>query len=77
MEWTLLVNKIGASIVETLNSRTSKFHSTLSEMTYLDEKMRGWWFGLRIPPFVGDGNSNKQEMIKACKWRALKGVRSS
>ncbi|XP_059064688.1 uncharacterized protein LOC131856782 [Cryptomeria japonica] len=40
-------------------------------MTYWDEKMRGRWFGLRIPPFVGDGNSNKQELRKACKWRSL------
>ncbi|XP_057827577.2 uncharacterized protein LOC131038968 [Cryptomeria japonica] len=34
--------------------------------------MRGLWFGLRFPPFVGDGNSNKQELRKACKWRAPK-----
>ncbi|XP_057816194.2 uncharacterized protein LOC131029647 [Cryptomeria japonica] len=72
MEWTLLVNKIEASIVETLNSRTSKFPSNFSKTTYRDEKMRGHWFGLKIPPFVGNGNSNKQELRKAAKWSAPK-----
>ncbi|XP_059073504.1 uncharacterized protein LOC131874239 [Cryptomeria japonica] len=72
MEWLQLVNKIEASVVETLNSRTSKFSSKLSEMTYWDEKMRGGWLCLKIPPFVGVSDSNKKELREACIWKVPK-----
>ncbi|XP_059076600.1 uncharacterized protein LOC131875901 [Cryptomeria japonica] len=72
MEWLQLVNKIEALVVETLNGRTSKFSSKLSEMTYWDEKMRGRWSGLKIPPFLGVSNSNKKELREACKWQVPK-----
>ncbi|XP_059066456.1 uncharacterized protein LOC131857757 [Cryptomeria japonica] len=41
-------------------------------MTYWDEKMRGRWLGLKIPPFVGVSNSNKKELREACKWKVPK-----
>ncbi|XP_057867370.1 uncharacterized protein LOC131074699 [Cryptomeria japonica] len=34
--------------------------------------MRGRWFGLRIPPFVGIGSSNNQELRNSCKCKAPK-----
>lgn len=37
--------------------------------TYWDEKMKGIWDGLSIPPFIGDGPEVNLRKRVECKWQ--------
>ncbi|XP_059068352.1 uncharacterized protein LOC131858894 [Cryptomeria japonica] len=39
--------------------------------TYWDEKMKGCWEGLSIPPFVGDGPEGNLRRRADCRWHPL------
>lgn len=71
LDWQKLVNKIKASIMETVKYRISKTSIKSLQMAYWDKKMRGIWIGLKILPFTRTRNSNKKKSREACYWAKL------
>ncbi|XP_059066464.1 uncharacterized protein LOC131857764 [Cryptomeria japonica] len=59
------MNKLEVAIVEVVNNRLSSQKSKKSQFSSWDGKMKGCWFSLKTPPFVGIGGE------EALKQRAL------
>ncbi|XP_057813813.2 uncharacterized protein LOC131027734 [Cryptomeria japonica] len=61
-----------AIIIEILNKRAMKGQHGEANMSFWDEKMRGHWNGLKIPPYIGPGPKLGKGNRETCVWKPPK-----
>ncbi|XP_059065181.1 uncharacterized protein LOC131857107 [Cryptomeria japonica] len=59
-------------IIENMNNRVMKCQHGEANLSFWDEKMRGWWTGLKIPPYIGPGPKQGKCSRETCVWQPPK-----